>query len=530
MMAHPGCLPMQWRPLARHWPLAVPLMLAAWLRFHALLPGTFFGDAAEYTQVARSLAADPMDLSYPDIEGFGPTPFVSQPPLVLYLFAIAIRVTGSFETGPILVTALLGTATVLVVYALGALLHNRWTGATAAFLLAILPFHVRASREAFLDAPLGFFLALSVLLFALWTRKPTKVRALLCGLAVAATIFAKLPGILVIPILGIPLVLHAWSNRHRTGAVQTIARHTALALAPTAAMLAGYLGLLWWLRATADLVAKLGWQAQRVAGTDTLVRPWHWYFTETEVGLAAQAGWLVLALAATGLVLVAKASFFRTPQRSALLAVWLGPVLFLTFLMASARKEWFYAIPIEPALCLLAAWPVGLAAQWRPKQQAQPAGARPAHPTQHPHASKTAPASWDARRTFAVAAVGLVASLAAWAPVGATLQGPGRYGQHVQEAATWIHQQDPGAGQVGSTLGRFTLHLYNGHPTYHYWLNHTFVRDEIESGRVRFVVVDAYSSDAGEAAWLQTLVQGHAPVQEYRSGDQVQVRVYRVGP
>lgn len=553
---------MQWRRLARHWPLAVPLLLAAWLRLYGLLPGSYFGDEAEYVQVARSLAANPTNLAYPDIEGFGPTAFVSQPPLVLYLFALAIRLTGDFATGPLLVTALCGIATVAVVYALGALLHNRGTATTAALLLAILPFHVRASREALLDAPLGLFLALSVLTFVLWTQRPTTPRAVACGIAVAATIFAKLPGILVVPILGIPLLLHAWDNRTRLGAVQAIARHTALALVPTGILLACYLGLLWWLRATADLVAKLGWQAQRVSGEDTLVRPWHWYFAEPDVGLPAQVGWLVLALASAGLAIVASSGMRRQPGRAALLAVALWPVVTLAFFVASARKEWFYVIPVEPALALLAAWPVGLAAQWRPRQTVParlaphdaggrtamtqaparaaaapvgktvtPAGHAPARPKPVPtHAASDDALPWTTKRTFAVAAVALVASLAAWAPAGAAVQGPGRYGDHVREAALWIHAQDPGAAQVGSTLGRFTLHLYNGQPTYHYWLNHTFVQEGIREGRVRYVVVDAYSSDAGEAQWLQGLVRDHAPVQEYRSGDEVQVRVYRVGP
>src|SRR5688500_6123128 len=106
---------------APHWPLLPGLVLGFLLRVWGLLPAFLYGDEAEYATVARELANDPRDLQYPPLEGFGPRPFVSQPPFLLYTFAAFTKLTGSDVAGPLVASALLGTATIAVVYALGCL-------------------------------------------------------------------------------------------------------------------------------------------------------------------------------------------------------------------------------------------------------------------------------------------------------------------------------------------------------------------------------------------------------------------------
>lgn len=508
---------MRWDAWRRQWPLLPALAAAGYLRL-AGLGGTLYGDPAEYTAVARNLAADPRDLAYPDLEHLGPAPFVSQPPLALYLFALGIRLTGSVEVGPAAVSAILGTATVALVYALGALLHSRWTGAAAAAFLAVLPFHVRASREALLDTPFAFFLAAAVLAFAWWWRRPSDGRAWLLGAALAGAALSKLPGPLALAVVFAGAVAAAIALRGQRDRLRQTARHAAITLAPTALLAALYLGLLWMLRSTADLVGKTAWQAGRVAGEDTATRPWHWYFTELSVGLPAQAGFPLLLLAVAGLCLVAAqaASARHRQDRPALVAVLAWPVLLTAFLVLAQRKEWFYAIPLNPALALLAAWPVGAAVRWV-SDHGDPRPARPA------------PAMPAGRRVGAVAMAALSVSAALWAPVAATSAGPGTYGAGVWEAGDWIHGRDPEAGLVGTTLGRFTLHLATGQPTYHSWLNHTFVEDSIAAGRTRYVVIDPYASEPQESAWLRDLASGGRLVWEHGAGPGA-VQVWQVAP
>lgn len=514
--------------LAPHWPLLPGLLLGLVLRFWGLLPTFLYGDEAEYAAVARSLANDPRALQYPPLEGFGPAPFVSQPPFLLYTFAAAARVTGSEVAGPLIVSALLGTATITVVYALGVLLRDRWLGGLAALFLAVLPFHVAVSRAAQLDAGFTFLFSLSLLLFLLWLRRPSAGMALGTGMAVAATSFAKLPGVLVLVPILVVLGLRAWQDRDLArrsrdpriadGARQRLREtglHVLVAALPLAVLTLAYLLQLWLLHATADFAAKLGWQAGRVQGTSAgnIERGWEWYFT-ADVGLMQQWG-----LALAGLALVGWAMAFRElrdpSRRWLMLTLVLWPAIILAFLVASQRKEWFYALPLSPPGVLLATWPVHIAATkaWRLSNP------RPGEP-------------WWRTPGAVVAVVGL-ASLASFGPLEFSLQqriGGDDYGYGLREAARWIEAEDPAAAQVGTTLGRFSLHLYNGHPTYHYYVNHTWLDAQVDAGTLRYVVLDPYLNLTFEQEWMRSFVARHngTLAQSFDNGHGRQVEVYRL--
>ncbi|MHB1260939.1 MAG: glycosyltransferase family 39 protein [Thermoplasmatota archaeon] len=516
------------RRAAPHWPLLPGLLAGLVLRFWGLLPAFLYGDEAEYAAVARSLANDPRALQYPPLEGFGPAPFVSQPPFLLYTFATFARVTGSEVAGPLIVSALLGTATVAVVYALGVLVRDRWLGGLAALFLAVLPFHVAVSRAAQLDAGFTFLFSLSILLFLLWLRRPTVGLAFCAGLTVAATALAKLPGILVlVPILAV-LALRALEDRRqarrsRDLRVADAARrrlretglHVLVAALPVAAMALAYLLQLWLLHATGDLAAKLGWQAARVQGSSAgnIERGWNWYFT-SEVGLLVQWGLALAGLALVGWAMAMRD--LRDPgRRWLMMTLVLWPVIILLFLLASQRKEWFYALPLSPPGVLLATWPVHIAATkaWRLSNP------RPGDP-------------WWRTPGAVLAVVGL-AALACFAPLNFSLQqrvGGDDYGYGLREAAEWIEAEDPAAAQVGTTLGRFSLHFYNGHPTYHYYVNHTWMDEQVEVGRLRYVVLDPYLNLTFEQDWMRSFVAQHngTLAQSFDNGRGRQVEVYRL--
>jgi hypothetical protein len=178
------------------------------------------------------------------------------------------------------------------------------------------------------------------------------------------------------------------------------------------------------------------------------------------------------------------------------LALLAWPLAILTFLLASSRKEWFYAMPLSPTLVLLAAWAVHAAAKWAWS------------------ASKPLPGQqWWQTPGAIIAVVGLTV-VAGIAPLKLTLERKigGQdtdYGAGLREAATWIHAQDPNAAQVGTTLGRFSLSFYNGQPTYHYFVNHTWLDGQADAGAVKYVVIDPYLNLTYERSWLDDFVGRH---------------------
>ncbi|MBI2077438.1 MAG: hypothetical protein HYT80_03575, partial [Euryarchaeota archaeon] len=107
----------------------------------------------------------------------------------------------------------------------------------------------------------------------------------------------------------------------------------------------------------------------------------------------------------------------------------------------------------------------------------------------------------------------LLVGVPGFAPTHTTVHAIGEvedsYGAGVKEAALLVHELDPEAAQVGTLLGRFTIHFYNRQPTYHWFVDHGFVEREIEAGRVRFMVLDKHLDIARETAWMEDLAARH---------------------
>lgn len=509
--------------LRPHWPLLPGLLLGAILRLKDL-PSYLYGDEAEYATVARGLGEDPTNLAYPALEGFAAQPFVSQPPVLLHAFAWAGKVFGD-ANGPLLVSALLGTATLVVVYAIGTLLRDRWMGGAAALLLAILPYHIAVSRMAQLDAGFTFFATLTLLFLLAWLTSPRPRWALATGTAAACTMFAKLPGVVIVATVAAILLLRSWPDvRARHNPAEADAARARLRRDGKLALLAGfpvfvatalYIATLWFLRATTDLMAKLGWQAGRVSGTvpGTVERGWSWYFT-SEVGLVVQWGFGLAFLAAAGVVLVLADAKRHRATRASRLALLLWPVPYALFLLVSARKEWFYAMPLAPVVVLWCAWTMHAAAR----------GAFRASRPDPGQVWWTTPASLAA--TIGLLAVVIVPLL----PTVDERTGRDGYGDGLREAALYIEDRDPGAAQVGTMLGRFSLHFYNEQDTYHYFVNHTWLDEEVGAGRLRYVVDDPYLNLSYERAWIDDFVERHNGTLEksFRSTHGRSVDVYRL--
>ena len=521
-------------PLARHWPAFLVFAFALWMRLWNTFPTFYYGDDAEYAMVATYLRDDWRNLAYPDIEGFGPTPFVSQPPFLLYLFAFVGRFVGDMELASTMVCLALGSLTSVVLYAIGYRLQGRTMGVLAGVFCAIMPYHVLLSRKAYLDVGMAFFMALTVLFFILWLDKRSWAWATMTGLAAGATALSKLPGFLILIPLFVGVLVEFWQAGRLTWdplharlgkrEFKRLTGHTFSALLPVAIFAGFYLGLLYYLLSSVNLMNKLGWQWGRVAaaqaGATNAVadHPWHWFLTSSVSSLPAQAGIAITVLIVIGIVYLARGMPGSVPTRNLVVILWF--VTFLAFLTLSHRKEWFYIVPLLVPASLLAAAPIRPAIDW---------------------INRGGLTLWRPRARYAsaflVVSLLLITGIAAAQPTAQTLNEvvykPRTYGYGHEEAAALIHERDPNAIQIGSLLGRFTLHFYNGQRTYHWFVPHSKVNESIESGELKFVVIDTHLFLAYEERWMREIVETHNGelLAEYKNHKgNVKVWVYELHP
>ena len=87
--------------------------------------------------------------------------------------------------------AVLGVATVYLVYELGRLLYGRRAGLLAALLMALMPYHVVVSRQVLLDGPMTFFATLTLVLFARFLTAGGRAWLYAAGAAMGLTFLSK---------------------------------------------------------------------------------------------------------------------------------------------------------------------------------------------------------------------------------------------------------------------------------------------------------------------------------------------------
>jgi 4-amino-4-deoxy-L-arabinose transferase-like glycosyltransferase len=129
----------------------------------------------------------------------------------IYLVTIAATFSGlhggwsdwaALHLAARVVSALFGTATVLVVYLIGKEMAGAWTGVLAALALAVMPMHVVHSHYATVDAVATFFLALAIWAMVRLTEAGHPIWYALAGAAVglaAATKYSA--GVVFLPII-----------------------------------------------------------------------------------------------------------------------------------------------------------------------------------------------------------------------------------------------------------------------------------------------------------------------------------------
>lgn len=160
--------------------------LAAFFFLYKLGSGSLASwDEAIYASVAREmyLSGDWFHLT------LGGEPWVDKPPLTIWATAFFYRLFGMNEMSARLFSSLCGVGTVVVTYLFGKRLLGAWPGLLGALVLMSSSHFIRFSRFGMTDAPLTFFMTLSLYFF--WMGEERNRYYLLSGVALGLALMAK---------------------------------------------------------------------------------------------------------------------------------------------------------------------------------------------------------------------------------------------------------------------------------------------------------------------------------------------------
>ena len=126
------------------------------------------------------------------------------PPLYAYLLLCVHLIFGSSIIGYRMLSVIIGTLTIIIVFYFGKMLYNETIGIFAAFILSLFPPHVIMSRLVMMDVVLAFFSTLA--LYGYYTGELNNSRKfmILGALSSICAILSKEPGILI------PMIFVIW--------------------------------------------------------------------------------------------------------------------------------------------------------------------------------------------------------------------------------------------------------------------------------------------------------------------------------
>ena len=198
--------------------VAVILIIGALLRLVQLsqLPAGMNQDEASMGYDAWALANYGIDRNgyafpvYPVAWGAGHGPFY------VYLSMVFIKLFGGSLFVYRLPGALMGIASILLLYLTVKMLRNRFTAYIAAFLLALSPWHIMLSRWGLDANPMPFLVLLAVFFFVLGYKKQRTRFYVLSAAGFALSLYAYASAYVVVPILLLISVFYAIKQRRLT--------------------------------------------------------------------------------------------------------------------------------------------------------------------------------------------------------------------------------------------------------------------------------------------------------------------------
>jgi 4-amino-4-deoxy-L-arabinose transferase-like glycosyltransferase len=236
-------------------------------------------------------------------------------------------------------TALIGTATVFVLYLVGMRWGTRYA-VLGAGLLAVMPMHVRESHFVLTDVPVTFFVTLTWLMALRAHEHPRMAAFAIAGAAAGLAAATKYPGALAIALALLTVWMTPAVRPSRMIAALVVCASSLVAFllaAPyTVLDLPGFL----------DGYAKL---ATYYRGNPPGEPVWLTYLKHLRIGLA----WPGFLLALAGLTLAIVRSIKGSGRaRWAIIAIF--PVLYFLFVSRQTLAFGRYLLPLVPFVCLLA--------------------------------------------------------------------------------------------------------------------------------------------------------------------------------
>jgi 4-amino-4-deoxy-L-arabinose transferase-like glycosyltransferase len=166
---------------------------AAFVRFAGLSLVGFNSDEAVYSGQAAAIAG-----FQPYGQLFGV--FRAHPLLVQFLVALGYSLTGHVSDWlPRMVTASFGVTLAIVCWGIGSALRGRFLGFAMGMLAALCPYAVLVSRQMLLDGPMTTFVALTMLMLAVWLRTERVLWFYAAAATAALAVLAKEMGVLTVP-------------------------------------------------------------------------------------------------------------------------------------------------------------------------------------------------------------------------------------------------------------------------------------------------------------------------------------------
>jgi hypothetical protein len=248
-------------------------------------------------------------------------------------------------------TAMLGTLTVLAVYALGASAYGRRVGLLGAAFLAVSPLHTFHSHYPYRDVPMVLALTLTLAACVRLATRPTPLVYAGAALGAGLTIALKQAGLAIAAPLLVALGL-AWHRRRTVWVALATLGLLVVALVGVSLFLTGHSVSPW---AAAQERATFAYRF--------VMRHGRWIGIGVPRAVALLADWLGWpALVAFGLGV--GAALWKRRSADLVLVAFLGPA-FLVAAVVPWLDERFLVYLIPPAAVLLARLLVGLARQPR---------------------------------------------------------------------------------------------------------------------------------------------------------------------
>jgi hypothetical protein len=322
--------------------LAVTLAAGAAIRLWQINALGLNSDEAVYSGQAAAMA------QVPYLQDFFPV-FRAHPLLYQFLLALIFRYSVS-DLWPRLLGVVFGVGTIFVLYLLGSLLYGQKAGNIAALFIALMPYHVIATRQGLLDGPLVFFATLTLYLLAKYADTGRSRWLWVTGVGLGLTFLAKETGIIL---LGSIYAFLALSREVRIRFRDLIASAVLLAV-----MISPFAISLWLSGAGGTGQSYLIWQLFRQPN-----HSWDFYLTTVPQAI----GYLVILVALIGLWLLRR----ERSWKERLLLWWI--IVPIVFFELWPTKGFQYLLPIAPPFAVLAA---GALVRWSPFEVSESAGER----------------------------------------------------------------------------------------------------------------------------------------------------------